>query len=96
MNAVFKGHEEMYDRIENRLQLAHRSNEVLTKEVNHARSKYLVGVQAFKKSHDNRRTLLLITNSSETTITLKLRERNRDLMGVKRLENANSALGTKI
>ncbi|OWZ07624.1 hypothetical protein PHMEG_00019959 [Phytophthora megakarya] len=71
MNAVIKGHQELYDRLENRLQLAHRNNEILPKEVNTVRS-------------------------DESTLSLKLRERNRDLMRrVKRLEKANSALGSR-
>ncbi|OWZ01527.1 hypothetical protein PHMEG_00027061 [Phytophthora megakarya] len=35
MNVVVKSHHNMYDRLENRFQLALRSNEILTKEVNH-------------------------------------------------------------
>ncbi|OWZ17153.1 hypothetical protein PHMEG_0008946 [Phytophthora megakarya] len=66
MNAVIKRHQEMYDRLENRMQLTHRSNAILTKEVNYGRSEYL-----------------------EITVTLKLCERNRDLVRrVKRLEKA--------
>ncbi|OWY91194.1 hypothetical protein PHMEG_00040327, partial [Phytophthora megakarya] len=96
-NAVIKRHQEMYDRLENRTQLAHRSDEILTKEVNHARSEYLVGVQAFKKSHENLHKLLSLTDPSETTLTFKLRERNCDLVRrVKRLEKANSALGARL
>ncbi|OWY91845.1 hypothetical protein PHMEG_00039409 [Phytophthora megakarya] len=65
MNAVIKSHQETYDRLENRFQLALRSNEILTKE--------------------------------ETTLTIKLRERNRDLVRrIKRLEKANSALSSRL
>ncbi|OWY93546.1 hypothetical protein PHMEG_00037024 [Phytophthora megakarya] len=70
----------MYDRLENRFQLALRSNEILTKEVNHGRAEYLVGIQAFKKSHENLHKILCRTDPKETTLTLKLRERNRDLV----------------
>ncbi|OWZ01038.1 hypothetical protein PHMEG_00027651 [Phytophthora megakarya] len=42
MNAVIKSHQEMYDRLENWMQLALCSNEILTKEVNHGRSEYLL------------------------------------------------------
>ncbi|OWY90681.1 hypothetical protein PHMEG_00041083, partial [Phytophthora megakarya] len=87
----------MYDRLENRFQLALRSNEILTKEVNHARSEYLVGIQAFKKSHENLHKILCQTDLKETTLTIKLRERNRDLVRrVKRLEKANSALSSRL
>ncbi|OWZ00522.1 hypothetical protein PHMEG_00028267 [Phytophthora megakarya] len=92
MNAVIKGHQEMYDRLENRFQLALRSNEILTKEVNHGRSEYLVGIQTLKKSHDNLHKILCQTDPKETTLTSKLRERNRDL----RLEKANSALSSRL
>ncbi|OWZ24522.1 hypothetical protein PHMEG_000412 [Phytophthora megakarya] len=94
MNAVIKSHQEMYDHLKNRMQVAHRSNDILSKEENHARSEYLVRFQAFKKYHDNLHKLLPLT---ETTLTLKLRERNRDLVRrVKRLEKANSALGSRL
>ncbi|OWY92485.1 hypothetical protein PHMEG_00038503 [Phytophthora megakarya] len=79
-NAVIKRHQEMYDRLENRMLLAHRSNEILTKEVNHGRSEYLVGIQVFKKSHENFHMLLSLTDPTETTLTLKHPERNRDLV----------------
>ncbi|OWY93482.1 hypothetical protein PHMEG_00037113 [Phytophthora megakarya] len=96
-NVVIKSHQEMYDRLENRFQLALRSNEILTKEVNHGRSEYLVGIQAFKKSHENLHKILCQTDPKETTLTLKLRERNRDLVRrVKRLEKANSALSSRL
>ncbi|OWZ02312.1 hypothetical protein PHMEG_00026146, partial [Phytophthora megakarya] len=42
MNVVIKRHQDMYDRLENRFQLALRSNEILTKEVNHGPSEYLL------------------------------------------------------
>ncbi|OWY95401.1 hypothetical protein PHMEG_00034603 [Phytophthora megakarya] len=97
MNAVIKSHQEMYDRLENRFQLALRSNEILTKEVNHGRAEYLVGIQAFKKSHENLHKILRHTDPMETTLTIKLRERNRDLVRrVKRLEKANSALSSRL
>ncbi|OWY90459.1 hypothetical protein PHMEG_00041404, partial [Phytophthora megakarya] len=97
MNAVIKSHQEMYDRLKNRMQVAHRSNDILSKEVNHAHSEYLVGIQAFKKYHDNLHKLLPLTDPTETTLTLKLRERNRDLVRrVKRLEKANLALGSRL
>ncbi|OWY98383.1 hypothetical protein PHMEG_00030867 [Phytophthora megakarya] len=97
MNAVVKSHQEMYDRLENRFQLALRSNELLTKEVNHGRSEYLVGIQAFKKSHENLHKILCQTDPKETTLTSKLRERNRDLVRqVKHLEKANSALSSRL
>ncbi|OWY95429.1 hypothetical protein PHMEG_00034564 [Phytophthora megakarya] len=97
MNAVIKGHQVMYDRPENRMQLALRSNEILTKEVNQGRSEYLVGIQAFKKSHENLHKFLSHTDPKETTLTLKLRDRNRDLVRrVKRLEKANSALSSRL
>ncbi|OWZ06144.1 hypothetical protein PHMEG_00021646 [Phytophthora megakarya] len=93
MNAVIKGHQEMYDRFATRLQLADRRNGILTKEVNHARSEYLVWIQPFKKSHHNLRKVLSLTDPSETILILKLRERNRDLvLRVKRLEKTNSAI----
>ncbi|OWY98770.1 hypothetical protein PHMEG_00030383, partial [Phytophthora megakarya] len=93
MNAAIKSHQEMYDRLENRMQLALRSNEILTKEVNHGRSEYLVGIPAFEKSHENLHKLLSHTDPKETTLTLELRERNRDLVRrVKRLEKANSGM----
>ncbi|OWZ10802.1 hypothetical protein PHMEG_00016280 [Phytophthora megakarya] len=96
-NAVIKSHQEIYDRLENRMQLALRSNEILTKEVNHGRSEYLVGIQAFKKSHENLHKLLSHTDSKEITLTSKPRERNRDLVRrVKRLEKANSALSSRL
>ncbi|OWZ03791.1 hypothetical protein PHMEG_00024419 [Phytophthora megakarya] len=89
MNAVIKSHQEMYDRLENRMQLALCSNEILTKEVNHGRSEYLVGIQAFKMSHENLHKLLFHTDT--------LRERNRDLVRrVKRLEKANLALSSRL
>ncbi|OWZ01043.1 hypothetical protein PHMEG_00027646, partial [Phytophthora megakarya] len=85
----------MYDRLENRFQLALRSNEILTKEVNHGRSEYLI--QAFKKSHEKLHKILCQTDPKETTLTPKLRERNRDLVRrVKRLEKANSALSSRL
>ncbi|OWY99564.1 hypothetical protein PHMEG_00029413, partial [Phytophthora megakarya] len=97
MNAIIKSHQEMYDRLENPMQLAHHSNELLTKEVNHDRSEYLVEIQAFKKSHENLHKLLFVTDPTETTLTLKLRERNLDLVRrVKRLEKAYSALGSRL
>ncbi|OWY99557.1 hypothetical protein PHMEG_00029421, partial [Phytophthora megakarya] len=97
MNAVIKSHQEMYDRLENRFQLALRSNEILTKEENHGRSEYLVGIQAFKKSHENLHKILCQTDPKETTLTSKLRERNRDLVRrVKRFEKANSALSSRL
>ncbi|OWY91371.1 hypothetical protein PHMEG_00040074 [Phytophthora megakarya] len=97
MNAVIKIHQEMYHRLENRFQLALRSNEIMTKEVNHGRSEYLVGIQAFKKSHEKLHKLLSHTDPKETTLTSKLRERNRDLVRrVKRLEKANSALSSRL
>ncbi|OWY91785.1 hypothetical protein PHMEG_00039492 [Phytophthora megakarya] len=97
MNAVIKSHQEMYDRLENRFQLAIRSNEILTKEVNHGRAEYLVGIQAFKKSHENLHKLLTLTDPKESTLTIKLRERNRDLVcRAKRLEKANSALSSRL
>ncbi|OWY95721.1 hypothetical protein PHMEG_00034202 [Phytophthora megakarya] len=96
-NVVIKGHQEMYDRLENRMQLALRGNKILTKEVNHGRSEYLVAIQAFKKSHENLHKLLSHTDPKGTTLTLKLREGNRDLvLRVKRLEMANSALGSRL
>ncbi|OWZ11022.1 hypothetical protein PHMEG_00016015 [Phytophthora megakarya] len=83
MNAMTKSHQEMYDRLETRFQLALRSNEILTKEVNHARSEFLVGI--------------LQEVPRETTLTLKHRERNRDLVRrLKRLEKANSALSPRL
>ncbi|OWZ00405.1 LOW QUALITY PROTEIN: hypothetical protein PHMEG_00028405 [Phytophthora megakarya] len=85
MNAMIKSHQEMYDRLENRMQLALRSNEILTKEVNHDRS----DIQEVK--------LLSHTDSKEITLTSKPRERNRDLVRqVKRLEKANSALSSRL
>ncbi|OWY96240.1 hypothetical protein PHMEG_00033543, partial [Phytophthora megakarya] len=97
MNAVIKSHQEMYDRLENRFQLALRSNEILSKEVNPGRAEYLVGIQAFKKSHENLHKILCQTNPKETTLTIKLRERNRDLVRrIKRLEKANSALSSRL
>ncbi|OWY90537.1 hypothetical protein PHMEG_00041297 [Phytophthora megakarya] len=97
MNAVIKSHQEMYDRLENRFQLALRSNEILTKEVNHGRAEYLVGIQAIKKSHENLHKILCMTDPKETTLTSKLRERNRDLVRRgKRLEKANSALSSRL
>ncbi|OWZ16587.1 hypothetical protein PHMEG_0009611 [Phytophthora megakarya] len=93
INAVIKGHQAMYDRLENQLRLAHRGKEMLTKEVNQARSEYLVGVQVFNKSYDKLHQLLSLTHSSKMTLTLKLRERNSDrVRQVKRLEKAKSAL----
>ncbi|OWZ11841.1 hypothetical protein PHMEG_00015077 [Phytophthora megakarya] len=97
MSAVIKRHQEMYDRLDKRFQLALRSNAILTKEVNHGRSEYLVRIQAFKKSHENLHKLLCQTEPKETTLTYKLRERNRDLVRqVKRLEKANSALSSRL
>ncbi|OWY99243.1 hypothetical protein PHMEG_00029787 [Phytophthora megakarya] len=97
MNAVIKSHQAMYDHLENRFQLALRSNEILTKEVNHGRCEYLVGIQAFKKSHENLHKLLPQTDPKETTLNSKLREHNRDLVRrVKRLEKANSALSSRL
>ncbi|OWY94641.1 hypothetical protein PHMEG_00035574, partial [Phytophthora megakarya] len=97
MNAVIKSHQEMYERLENRMQLAHRCNDILSKEVNHARSEYLVGIQAFKKSHENLHKFLSLTDRTETTLTLKLRSRNRDLVRrVQRLEKVNSALSSRL
>ncbi|OWY97945.1 hypothetical protein PHMEG_00031407 [Phytophthora megakarya] len=94
MNAVIKNHQEMYDRLENRFQLALRSNKILTKEVNH---EYPVGIQAFKKSHENLHKILCQTDPKETTLTIKLRERNRDLVRRgKRPEKANSALSSRL
>ncbi|OWY99409.1 hypothetical protein PHMEG_00029588 [Phytophthora megakarya] len=82
MNVVIKSHQEMYDRLKNRLQLAHRSNGILTKEENHARSEYL---------------LMSLTAPTDTTLTLKLREHHRDLVRrVKRLEKDTSALGSRL
>ncbi|OWZ06814.1 hypothetical protein PHMEG_00020886, partial [Phytophthora megakarya] len=78
MNAVIKGHQGMYDHLENRLQLAHRSNEIMTKEVNHARSEYLVGVQAFKKSHDNLHKLLSLTDPTNSALGSRLRHEDMD------------------
>ncbi|OWZ19785.1 hypothetical protein PHMEG_0005906 [Phytophthora megakarya] len=73
------------------------AQEILTKEVNHARSEYLAGVQAFKTSHDNLLKLQSLTDLSKTTLALKLRERNRDLVRrVKRLEKTNSALISRL
>ncbi|OWY99045.1 hypothetical protein PHMEG_00030027 [Phytophthora megakarya] len=93
MNAVIKSHQEMYDRF----QLAICSNEILTKEVNHGRSGYLVGIQAFKKSHDNLHKLISHTDQKETTLMSKIRERNRDLVHrIKCLEKANSALSSRL
>ncbi|OWY97792.1 hypothetical protein PHMEG_00031591, partial [Phytophthora megakarya] len=41
--------------------------------------------------------LLSLTDPTETTLTRKLRERNRDLVRrVKRLEKAKSALGSRL
>ncbi|OWY90574.1 hypothetical protein PHMEG_00041238 [Phytophthora megakarya] len=52
---------------------------------------------AFKKSHENLHKILCQTDPKETTLTLKLRERNRDLVRrVKRLEKANSALSSRL
>ncbi|OWY98213.1 hypothetical protein PHMEG_00031072 [Phytophthora megakarya] len=69
----------------------------LTKEVNHARSEYLVGIQAFKKSHENLHRLLSLTDPKETALTIKLREHNRELVRrVKCLEKANSALSSRL
>ncbi|OWY99810.1 hypothetical protein PHMEG_00029128 [Phytophthora megakarya] len=97
MNAAIKRHQEMYDRLENRFQLALRSNEILTKEVNHGRAEYLGRIQAFKKSHENPHKILCQTDPKETTLTIKLRERNRDLVcRVKRLEKANSVLSSRL
>ncbi|OWZ09421.1 hypothetical protein PHMEG_00017876 [Phytophthora megakarya] len=97
MNAVIKSHHEMYDHLENRMQWALRSNVILTKEVNHGRFEYLVGIQALKKSHEDLHKLLSHTDPKRTTLTLKLRERNRDLVRrVKRLEKANSALSFEL
>ncbi|OWY93012.1 hypothetical protein PHMEG_00037740 [Phytophthora megakarya] len=97
MNAVIKSHQEKYDRLENRFQFALRSNEILTKGVNHGRSEYLVWIQAFKKSHENRHKILCQTDPKETTLTPKRRERNRDVVRrVKRLEKANSALSSRL
>ncbi|OWY97662.1 hypothetical protein PHMEG_00031757 [Phytophthora megakarya] len=98
MNAVIKSRQEMYDRLENRFQLALCSNEILTKEVNHGRAEYLVGIQAFKKSHENLHKILCMTDPKETTLlTIKLCERNRDLVRrIKRLEKANSALSSRL
>ncbi|OWY94996.1 hypothetical protein PHMEG_00035123, partial [Phytophthora megakarya] len=97
MNAVIKSHQEMYDRLENRFQLALRSNEIPTKEVNHGRAEYLVGIQAFKKSHEDLHKILCQTDPKETTLTIKLCERNRDLVRrIKRLEKANSALSSRL
>ncbi|OWY96280.1 hypothetical protein PHMEG_00033494, partial [Phytophthora megakarya] len=77
--------------------LAIRSNEILTKEVNHGRAEYLVGIQAFKRSHENLHKILCQTDPKETTLTIKLRERNRDLVRrVKHLEKANSALSSRL
>ncbi|OWY92501.1 hypothetical protein PHMEG_00038466 [Phytophthora megakarya] len=91
MNAVIKSHQETYDRLENRFQLALRSNEILTKEVNHGGAEYLVGIQAFKKFHENLHKILCQTDPKETTLTIKLRERNRDLVRrIKRLEKARA------
>ncbi|OWZ03795.1 hypothetical protein PHMEG_00024412 [Phytophthora megakarya] len=73
MNAVIKSHQEMYDHLANRMQLALHSNEILTKEVNHGRSEYLVGIHAFKKSNENLHKLPSLTDPNETTLTLKLR-----------------------
>ncbi|OWZ02176.1 hypothetical protein PHMEG_00026306 [Phytophthora megakarya] len=78
MNAVIKSHQEMYDRLRNRFHLALRGNEILTKEVNYGRSEYLVGIQAFKKSHGNLHKILCQTDPKDTTLTSKLQERNRD------------------
>ncbi|OWZ03706.1 hypothetical protein PHMEG_00024514 [Phytophthora megakarya] len=87
MNAVIMIHQEMYGHLENRMQLAHRSNKILTKEVNQLRSEYLVGIQAFKKSHENPHKLLSLADTAETNLALKLHERNGDLgRRVKRLE----------
>ncbi|OWZ17199.1 hypothetical protein PHMEG_0008894 [Phytophthora megakarya] len=97
MNAGTTTHQEMYDRLESQIQLGHRSNAILTKEVNHARSEYLVGIQAFKKFHKNCHKLLSLTDPTETTLTLELCERNRDLFRrVKRLEKAYSGLGARL
>ncbi|OWZ04736.1 hypothetical protein PHMEG_00023313 [Phytophthora megakarya] len=66
--------------------LGERRNDIRTKEVNHTRSEYLVGIQALKKSHDSLHKLLSLTDPNESTLTLKLHERNRDLVRrVKRL-----------
>ncbi|OWY95077.1 hypothetical protein PHMEG_00035022 [Phytophthora megakarya] len=83
MNAVIKSHQEMYDRLENRMQFALRSNEILTKE----RS----------RSPTRIRKLLSHTDPKATTLTCKLREGNRDLVRrVKGLEKVNSALSSRL
>ncbi|OWY97559.1 hypothetical protein PHMEG_00031883 [Phytophthora megakarya] len=97
MKAVIKSHQEMYGRSENRFQMGLRSNEILTKEVNHGHSEYLVGIQEFKKSHENLHKLFSQSDPKETTLTSKLRKRNRDLVHrVKRLEKANSARSSRL
>ncbi|OWZ10992.1 hypothetical protein PHMEG_00016053 [Phytophthora megakarya] len=54
-------------------------------------------IQAFKKSHENLHKILCQADPKETTLTSKLRERNRDLLRrVKRLEKANSALSSRL
>ncbi|OWZ09687.1 hypothetical protein PHMEG_00017573, partial [Phytophthora megakarya] len=94
MNAVIKSHQEMYDRLENRFQLALRSNEILTKEVNHGRSEYLVWIQEVPRESPQ----ASVSHQSEGDhLTSKLRERNRELVRrVKRLEKANSALSSRL
>ncbi|OWY97333.1 hypothetical protein PHMEG_00032163 [Phytophthora megakarya] len=96
MNAVIKSHHEMYDRLENRFQLALRSNEILTKEVNHGRSEYLVGIQAFTKSYENLHKLLSHIDPKETTLTSKLRERNRDLFHRVKRPDQRAAPGSRL
>ncbi|OWZ07606.1 hypothetical protein PHMEG_00019979 [Phytophthora megakarya] len=97
MNGMIKSHLEMYDRLENRMQMVFRSNKILTKEVNHGLFEYLVGFQAFKKSHENLHKHQSHTDPKETTLTSKLRKRNRDLVRrVKRLEKANSSFSSRL
>ncbi|OWY95668.1 hypothetical protein PHMEG_00034266 [Phytophthora megakarya] len=80
MNAVIKSYQQMYDRLENRMQLALRSNEILTKESHENLHKLL--------SHTDSKETALTIKLREHNQDLVRR--------VKSLEKANSALSSRL
>ncbi|OWY99493.1 hypothetical protein PHMEG_00029494, partial [Phytophthora megakarya] len=74
MNSVIKSHQEMYDRLENRFQLALRSNETLTKEVNRSEDSL-----TFKLRERNRDLVRRVKRLEKANSALSSRLRLEDM-----------------
>ncbi|OWY93492.1 hypothetical protein PHMEG_00037102 [Phytophthora megakarya] len=97
MKATIHGHQDLYDKLENRLMLARAESAELPKDLKIAREAYKREIVAYKASYDRLHQLLSLTDPVETTLTHKLRVRNRELVSQnKDLQKTASSLPSRI